>query len=393
MTRVYHQVGFQSSWNKQSLLLDQTGAGLIFAPRYQPKTEVTSTEYWVRARSLFDPQFFIPQVSRGGLSTYDFFPNVVCDDFVSNEYSQQQANQSAEACLRFQREMDFEKTIIPTRFHDGNPQTTISSHNRLFVQPFLQSYSAHSDNKPLLLQLILTERVLKDERNSADFLNWVTSLPIKGCYLIPFLTNRGNEKQITDSQFLVGLLKFIKSLRDNEMEVVVGYLNTEALLLLAAGPTAVATGAYENLRMFHPDNFDHPQPNRVMQGPAARLFISQLLHWIDFRYIGALLEALPSSHSFIDDSPYAATVGDLTTNWHFTNPVIYKHYFSVFFPLLERVGRLPQAERISAIRKLLTEANDIFQEIDNKGVFLDRTNSGFHLGTWITALNQFERQL
>lgn len=233
--------------------------------------------------------------------------------------------------------------------------------------------------------------MLKDPAKTDEILNWATGLTdLAGVYLIPYLPQR--QKQIQDPEMLFRLLRFVAAFRKNKMEVLIGYLNTEALLLLAAEPTGVATGTYENLRMFSPKAFEDTE-KRPQQGPAARIFSSTLLQWVDNRYLGAVRRELePENVPVVDGSPYAAELLDPSYNWHFSKADPYKHYLYVFTRLLRAIGSIaPGAERIAAIRTRLLAAHSHFQLLDERGVFLDEGSNGAHLAPWITALNQFER--
>lgn len=64
-------------------------------------------------------------------------------------------------------------------------------------------------------------------------MNWITGHQhVDGVYLILKITL--HPKQIKDFDYLLDALRFIKILKDNQMEVHLGYTNTEALLYSVA---------------------------------------------------------------------------------------------------------------------------------------------------------------
>lgn len=390
MTKLYHQLGFRYQWNLESLQFDGVGDGVIVGPRYMEKSRVEALPEEVRKSSLFDPQFFLPATPRGSLATYTFFPNVVSGGFESSEYAEGASQRSAELCLRFQADLGFESFVIPTRYREGAPADFVESQSRLFVEPFLEAARGISSRRGLL-QLILTEQMLKDTSFRNSLLNWVTGIEdLSGVYLIADV--RRPHKQIDDIELLDGLLRFVFALRRNDMEVVLGYLNTEILLLLAADPTAVATGSYENLRMFSTTAFvdEEPTPRR---GPNARLYISQLCQWVDTRYLGAIRRALRDADSFFDQTRYHAEMFQASYNWHFARPEPYKHYFQVIADQVRCLSQLSGLERVSAIRATLTSTLDRFRQLEAAGVILDSDSAGSHISAWLTELNLFEQEV
>jgi hypothetical protein len=249
MTRIYHQLGHRYQWSIESLLSEQTGDGAIIAPRYMTPAKVAALPASLRAQSIFDPQFFLPASTRGALPTYSFFPQVMAEGFSTTEWDGALADECARRCLGFQDDCGFESLVIPTRFRDGMPSDFVDSQQGSFVGPFMSAYARLGTTKPILLQLVLTDQMLKDRNYRRDLLNWITGIEdIAGVYLITHISNR--RKQVTDIDFLLAMLSFIRSIKTAGMQVILGYLNTEAILLLASDPDAVTMGSYENLRMF-----------------------------------------------------------------------------------------------------------------------------------------------
>jgi hypothetical protein len=391
MTNIYHQMGHNWKWNVDSLQTDSCGDGLIIGPRYTERHKVESLPKELKRRSIFDPQFFLPATARGKLSTYDFFPQVMSQNFSTLEYNETFAEKSAETCLLFQKNNEYEKCIIPCRLIlNSDSEDFIEEQSKLFVSPFLKQATNLQIKQPILLQIILTERILRDAKFTSALLNWITSLDlISGCYIIPYLPSR--EKQIKDPDYLISLMQFIHDLRSNNMEVIVGYLNTEAIVLLAANPTGIATGAYENLRAFNPQAFT--DDDRQKRGPVARIFVVRLLQWIDNRYLRPVEQSLKWSRPTLDDSRYTPLWATPDFNWHFSKPEIYKHYFSVFMPLLQTLGKMPPDAIIPEIKDRIETARGYFDKIEKAGVVLAHNDDGSHLPFWLTALNLFTKNL
>jgi len=390
MARILHQLGFRFTWNIESIQDEGTGEGVIAAPRYMRPGQIAQLDENMRGQSLFDPQFFIPKSQQGALSEYPFFPNVIADGFDSSEYGDNERLASARLCLEFQVEHGFDRLVIPTRYREATPSDFIDGQLEFFVEPFLRAYQELGLDAPMLLQLILNDAMLKDDVFRNRVLNWVTGMAdIEGVYLIPQLVRR--TKQVNDIDYLLGLMEFVRKLRINRMEVVVGYLNTESLILLVADPTAVTMGSYENLRMFSLRAFEE-QEGQQMRGPTARIYVSRLLQWVSHQYIGAISRVVQDPAVFFDESEYGVTMFNPTYNWHFQRPEPYKHHFAVFSQQLRTVSNVPLEQRIAYVKNLCSAALEEFRNLE-QAVVLDYDSGGEHLPAWITALNLYERQI
>lgn len=384
---VYHQIGYNSIWNFQSLKDDNTGQGVVFSPRFLSPDDIKKLPGQVVRNSIFDPQFFQPNTALGKLAEYDFFPDRVAAGFKTSDYSEDFAKESAERCVDFQIENDFRYVVIPTRYSTGMPTSFIDNQQELFVNPFLSALSERQSSKKVVLQLVLNDNMVKDGEYAADLLNWVTGIEmLSGVYLIVEVNPR--PKQIADTDLLFATLMFIDALVQNGLEVILGYLNTEAVLLSIAHPTIVTIGIYENTRMFNIRNFEEREKTK-QQGPTARLYVSKLLQWVSHPYIGAIRRALKDEPNIFDSNKYQAQMFQPSYRWHFTKPELYKHGLLVLEQQLRNIGTLEGQERFEAVREIIRNAMSYYDRIEAGGVVLDRDSSGQHLPAWLTAANQF----
>jgi len=383
---IYHQAGFRYQWNLQSIADDSTGDGVIIGARSIEKEKLAALPSEVRAKAIFDPQFFIPSVPKGKLATYDFFPDVAADGFTSSDYANESAGISAAACLAFQIAQGFRFIVIPTRYMAGMPSNYIATQDELFVGPFLEACSEQRVETPVLLQAVLTENMLKDSDYSADLLNWITGIRgLSGVYL---LAEAGSTtKQLKDADFLYRLLTFTSALRQNDMVVVLGYLNTESVALSVAEPSIVTMGLYENTRAFRIRTFEDNQGEQ--RGPSPRLYISKCLQWIDRNYHGAIERRLPGGRSLFDQNKYQALMFQPTFKWHFTKPELYKHHFLELSRQLRRISDYQGKERYDYVKTMIEGAIATFTQMEDAGIVLDKDNDGSHLSAWLTAINEF----
>ncbi|HEX8524540.1 MAG TPA: hypothetical protein VF669_19955 [Tepidisphaeraceae bacterium] len=392
---VLHQLGFRYQWNFQSWEHDHTADGAIFAPRYMERAVIDELEPRDVEPSIFDPQFFLPATPKGKLATYEFFPDVVSGGFSTDEFSssdgmdESSALSSARGCVAFQVAKGFRYLIIPTRYLEGLPGDLIERQTRLFVEPFLKAVDQHLHHKPVLLQLILNDLMLKDKEYRDDLLNWVTGITdLAGVYLIVSPSKRN--KQLKDMELLYAALQFIWGLSSNAMEVVVGYTNTEALLYSLASPKAVTIGCYENMRMFNIRTFQEDDDSEP-RGPSPRLYVSRLLQWINANYIPFIQDDLKDDEQFFDVNEYQALMFKPTYNWHFTKPELYKHGMLEFSRQLRHVGEVEDRERFHRLSAAVNTAREWYARFEEAGIVFDPESDGSHLPPWLTVANRFAK--
>ena len=185
-------------------------------------------------------------------------------------------------------------------------------------------------------------------------------------------------------------------LKRNKLEVHIGYCNTEGLLYSAAMPDSISMGSYENLRMFKISRFEAVE-GKPMRAPAARLYSSKLLQWIDYNYIESMKSLIDDYTSYFDDTQYKPLMfslgefKDKRYNWHFAKSEIYKHYFEVFNT---QIKSLPdnQNDRIEHLKAIIKNAIDNYKNIE-ENILLDENSDGSHLAIWYNALNAYKKSI
>jgi hypothetical protein len=383
--RVFHQLGHMYQWNLDSLITDECGDGLIIAPRYMSKETVDGMASSILQTSMFDPQFFLPGTPKGKLETYNFFPEVVAKGFDTVDFAENHASECAHKCVEYQVGLDLAYITIPARYFPGTPPNFIDQQQNAFVNDFLKEIEAQAVDKPVLLQLVLNELMIKDEEYISDILNWVTGIKVGGIYLI--VEKSSISKQVKDSELLLALLDIVASLKEAGLTVVLGYLNTESLLLSLANPDVVAIGAYENLRSFDIKAFQELEKG-PMRGPNPRLYMSQLMQWVEYPYVGMLKRLFPNGEIF-DHTKYQVEMFKKTFNWHFMKSELYKHHFLVITEQLKRLSKVEGKERFNLFSQMAENAIERYNELLAKGLVFDSNSDGSHLYIWLTVANLY----
>lgn len=379
--KVFHQTGFRDSWNIESYKKG-VGNGLIFSPVNMSADKLRGLDVELKSTSFMDPQLYLLNENKGKLGTYPYFPENIMDGFSTNDLNTQNI-QLAQLCVDFQLENDFCYLVIPTRYHDDNPSSYFGQISDFFVQPFCSVAKNQNVNKKILLSVIVKPIMLSDETRRNELLNWITShFSIDGVYII--FEDNFSSKQIKDFDYLYNAIEVIRIIKANQLEVHVGYCNTEAMLYSLGMPDSVTIGSYENLRSFSVKRFQDLEKTE-MRGPKARLFSGKLLQWVNYEYVQAMQRMLPNFDQLFEDSEYKPLMFKSDFKWHFTKPELYKHYFYVFNDQLQSLPN-SRDERVESVKNTVKNAIDLYRGI-TETVLLDENSDGSHLNTWLNVIN------
>lgn len=385
--KIYHQCGHNTIWNIESFCNDSVGNGLILSPSDYEKDKIEKLNIKIKEKSVFDPQYYLPQSNKKKFQTYDFFPNTFIDNEYSTENYEEKSFENAYKCVDFQDKNNFNSIIIPCIYKDNYTEKYLETQKELYIIPFLSVIEKLEINKPVFLTLILKDNYLFDQEIKANILNFATSFQeIDGIYLIP--EHIETYKRVRNEKYLFELMKFIDKLRDNDLLVHLGYTDIEGFILSLADITSISIGTYENTKCFSIEKFKKNEGKK--QGPNPRIFSRKLLQNVEYTYLAPLETLYDKYNELFEENKYKIKLFEPTFQWHFAKPEIYKNYFCEYTALLKG---LPQKyeERYKFILEKINESMVYYKEISDSGVLLDEKSNGDHLIHWANAVNMFNK--
>ncbi len=405
--RIYHQCGFRYKWNNEVNKIDNIGDGFIISPLDMSMDILKKIDDKELENSFLDPQFYSLNLYKDNYLSYKFLDEI---DSIY-DYSIQK-NDIAKRCVDFQNNISFKYITIPTidfdlltieesyseLYDEIKSESDDSSYfnansiktnllKKLILEPFTNYITESNVTKPILLTIVFNDEMAKNSELFSSMLATITNNEkINGIYLIP--QNNRTFKRISDINFLIKIMEFIHILRENDLEVIVGYSDIESLLYTVAGANAVTIGVYENLRKY--DGLKFSDTIYKGKGPNPRMFSSKLLQWIEYPYLSVIRDNDKLSEYF-DQNTYFEETQELGYNWHFSKPQCYKHYMLSFSNLIKS---LPDDldERYEYVDKLLENANSLFNKLSDY-VFFDDNSSGDHINKWRTALKNYYKKI
>ncbi len=384
---IFHQVGHNSNWNIDSVEEDNAGDGLIFSPVHQNKNALEKINKKINQKSFFDPQYYLPDSGKKKLNTYDFFPESISQGFNTVEFSQL-AKESATRCIAFQLSQEYSRIIVPTRYFREMITDYQVKQEAYSVKPFLEELSCIKNHPPIFLTLPLTSPMVRDSGYRTELLNWVTSYPeIQGVYV--FIVDDRETKQIHDEDQLFGNLTFFQELRNAELDVVIGYSNTESLLYTAVDSCSISMGSFENTRMFSIEKFMVSDESR--RGPKARIYLPGLLNWVLYSEAKDIKQRFPDIwQRLYVPTPYGDRALDLLVEPTFNQPDLYKHHFiNLYGQASELRNVIDISQRITLLDSMIRNASTYYEMLDSTGISLNNHSLGKHLSGWSSALKRF----
>jgi hypothetical protein len=387
--KTFHQNGHNANWNRDAFE-DGIGYGCILSPVHEPYDKVKNYKKSIKESSIFDPQFYLPSSQKPKFKTYDFFPNTIMGEsgFSTQDYISV-AIESARRCVKFQVENNFKAIVIPTRFFEQMDPKYIENQTELFVNPFLKSIAElNNQSKKIYLTVPITSHMLDAKSYKENILNWLTNYPeIDGVYFICQFDRK--TKQVQDANFLLNYMDVIKSTYDADLDVIVGYSNTESILYTLCGEISISIGAFENTRIFTLDKF--VVSDEIQRGPKPRLYIPKLLNWIHLEQAKLLKKFSPEIwNSVYTETEYSKAAMVATKEPAFNSPLLYKHYFSTFESQMKELSTLTISERYEKINNWIQTAKKNHNNIKENALELDPHGNGDHLLSWANAIKIFK---
>jgi hypothetical protein len=383
---LYHQVGHNANWNRESFVDDSCGDGLILSPVHQNQSQIEDMPTEIKQHCIFDPQYYLPNSKKNKLNSYDFFPEALSGGFSTKTFPTI-ALDSAKKCIYFQLAQDFERLIIPARYFDQMDPDYTEKQELYTVNAFLEAISKVKTQKPVCLTLPLTSHMIEHKKYRNMILNWATSFTkIDGVYVIA--DHQRNTKQIQSESFLDAYLEFLTELREAELEILVGYLNTESLVLSLIDGSSLTFGTFENTRMFSIDKFLVDAEER--RGPTPRIYLPGLLNWVQLDQAKQLKKIAPKlwSQIYVPTS-YAETVLKAAVEPTFNQPGLYKHHFICFTDQVNQLNVLKPKDRYNKLRKWIQDATVFYKEVAKLPIDLDAHGKGEHLKPWLNSINRY----
>lgn len=327
--KIFHQLGHNHIWNLDSYSKDSVGDGFIISPvNLKPEKikKVFSKE--LLENSFFDPQCYLLEGARDTLKMYPYFSTVL-DEGLHSLALDTIGEDLANKCVDFQLEYPFQYIVIPTMYSGLVLNQRLKRTEDIFINPFLKKIrETDLGTKEVFLTVIIHEDSLASEDHQNYLLNWITQFPeIDGIYLIP---STSFQEPISNQNFIFNFLKFLHSLKNTGLKIIIGYCGIESFIYSAALPDGITMGIYKNLRNFSTQRF--LEEKLQMKSPNPRVFSKFILNWPLFDKEALFWDSVEDINSLLfgNDKYDFKNFFPVGKKPHFNNSLLYKHYFYEF---------------------------------------------------------------
>lgn len=380
---LFQQAGHNTNWNTETFVEHHCGKGIIFSPADYVKSNIEALDSNILEASIFDPQYYLPSSQKKKLASYPFFPETITDGFSTTDFYAQ-AHESARQCLEFQIKCNFRYIIVPTRYQSQMVSDYFDRHENLTVQPFLEQLAQVSTTKPVYLGIAVTKHMVTDGGFRKTLLNWVTKFPeLSGLYLI--ISDDRDSKQLVSSQDINHIAQFLQEAKAADLELLVGYCNTEGLVYGCLGGLEVSFGSFENTRKFSIDRYVVNE--KVQRGPSPRIYLPGLFNWVRLSEAKNIRASLPDLWDKIYiPTEYGENALNKTVEPNFNNPDLYKHHFCVYSDQFNELASFDLGSRSDYMIEKINDAIAAYSKIASSGLLIDRHGSNDHLLAWRDSL-------
>lgn len=375
---VFHQMGHHSN-NLIDLPEMSSYAGAIFSPINCTEAEATEQIREVRGSKrefeiIFDPQLYVPSTERGKLKKWSYFPrDFDTADPTSKTWWTDLNKKLAVACQRMKVDAVCSPLIIPKVFDDKYYINCVRVGTELLT-------SIKDKGMGVLQTVLVSLAALTAENRVLELASIVSKTDADRVYLV-FVGSTVPRRELSDVEELVGAMRLIKALEQNDMPVLVGFCSSEILLWKTAGASSCASGKFFNLRRFTRQRFEEPSEGG-----------GQLPYWFEenllaFLRQGDLLRV--RKLELLSDASRRNPFGEEIFSKQKTGPWLASGWRQFLYWFADVEGRLARGE--AAAHALMVNADANWKKLDKAKVYMEeRENDGTWVRSWLNTLREFE---
>ena len=211
---------------------------------------------------LVDPQNYVQLFDNPKIEKLGRYPHFgwMSEDSV---FDPSRRRNLVEKTLEWQSELAVSAFMSPTVFVTEFG----SQYDEVAFRLAEESINQRTSQRPLLINLLVSEYALFDHRAMEEWLDDLVELEVDGFYLVIERHATDYSQRFDHVNQLIGLMRICHKLSSFGHYVLVGYCDIATLLLHAVGVDGTATGWWHNLRQFSRGRFVADDEIRRMPNP------------------------------------------------------------------------------------------------------------------------------
>jgi len=379
--KIAHVLGHNSNWSIDSYNNQNIGDNFLITAYSHGMKFLTKKSFQnILDLSMIDLQYYGKKHSKGKLSEFDFHPSNVSSDDVTNVYFENCLKQA----IKFQQENNFSNIIIPHLYEDEEVYSIVQTIKN--INKYVSKIKRNGEK--YFMTLPFANHIIVDKAKVEEILFECTDMDIcfDGFFVVCENKPETRRKLSINLKLMKNLARVLKTLKDQGFETIYGYANWDAVIYLAHTDIDYITiGTYENLRNFDIKRFTEDESGGGSKG---YYFSEKLLNMVRADDITLLrgmdcLEYIRNERNIFSD-----IILEEGFPWNIHKPDVNKNYLLAISRLLNNIsGFTDIEERRKYVSGLVKNAIDTYDQINDKGVYLDKISDNYHLSTWRAFLS------
>ncbi len=379
--KITHALGHNSNWSIESYHEQQIGDYfLIIAFNHGMKFLTKPAFRDIKEISMIDLQFYGKKNNKGKLGEFSFHPANCSSLDVTNVYF----DNCIKEAIEFQRGNGFRNIIIPHYYDNEEVDGIISTIKKInnYVKTLQKGNERYFMTLPFANHIIID----KDKVETILFECTDQNICFDGFYIVCENKPEFRRKVTTELKILKNLTKVLKTLKDQNFKTIYSYANWDAVLFLTKTDIDYITiGNYENLRNFDIKRFTEDESGGGSKG---YYYSEKLLNMIRADDLTQIRETNNLQLIKNDKNIFSDIIIREGYPWNIHKPEVNKNFFLAYSRLLEDVAGINDLSlRKQFMSEKIEKANQIYDILEQKGVYLDKESSNYHLNIWRTYLN------
>ncbi len=374
--KILHQVGHNKKWNIDAHFINEIGDGFIFGAFNFTHEQILKLKPKILEKSSIDLQFYGKGPSDlGKFNSYPFHPA----NRSSKDKTVTDGLRNIIEAITYQQNLGISKVIIPNYYFENDLDSLIKV--VISVNKYLQKFK--DKNFEYYLTMPLSNQLIRSTETLESLLTILTKMDmVYDGYYVVCESKPGYKRKISvDPDYFENLSMFFNILNSNNIPVIYGYANWDAIIFLTLTEIDYITiGTYENLR-----NFNYLRYSEKMQGgPSDGWYFSEkLLNFIRAREITKIRRSGSLNLVSNDNNIFSEIILDPDFIWNTHKAEVHKNYLLSISQIMIELSNIKDInERISYMIERIQNAKRIYEELVNRKVFLVDESSDYFLSDW-----------
>jgi hypothetical protein len=363
---LYLQFGYGMMDHCRVLLSSWSGGTAILSPRDLTDDQLrrlgTDIGAIPGAKTLLDPQFYLPHSDHKKLCEHDYWPK----DYETTGFWQGPPL----SCLirdlsKLNRDIGCRRMILPGLFADAIDDDWLETQRAVLEE----SRAIHKELS-LIATIALSAEAVQNTEQVSLLLERAETWKADAYYVV--CQHPNGQYLVEDPNWLANVLDISVGLRLYGAEVILGYCTHQMLLGAAAKVAALASGTWMNVRSFPPEKFNTAYEDEIKQRTTwyycPQALSEYKIPFLDIAHRLGLLGLMAPPANL--DGGYVANLfsGAQPSTVGFTEQAAFRHYLHAFRAQTMGIDQTSLDTALGSYQRTLDDAEKLLQRLRGSNV-------------------------